>query len=572
LEFKHRYTDVVVVGSGGAGVRAAIGAADEGADVVLTEEGASGTAGATQCALWSIQAPFGQQERSKGDSPKVFFNDMLEAGRGLSDQNVLSVIAKTMCDRVRDLEDYGVDFKKTEEGHYYQTPFPGQSYPRSCYVKRNGHSIATILYNEAQSREDIRVKTDFYAYKLIKDGNRVTGVLGLDMKKNELEAILAKSTVLATGGNSSLWKHSDNPPTVTGDGVAMAYEAGAEIYDMEFNHFYGTDLIWPPSVKGTVLLYELLVPEFFDANVYNSEGEPLFEEPFPIRDEAIIQMHKEIQAGRGTPHGGLWYDLTKSNKSKEEVREIMENMTGRHYQFIKDAAGIDVVEEPVEVKPAAHYQCGGVRINEKGETSLAGLYACGEAEGNPLGANRLAGSALADTQAMGAQAGKHAALNLDEVEEPTFDKDVIDEEKEKISNLTEEKDDPIRSDKAVEDVKEVMMDSMYIIRSEEGMQKGLKKIRSMKEKVPRSIMIHDTGRFNIELAKALKAQLMIKTAELCIGSGLFRKESRGHHQRKDYPDRDDENWKVHTAVKLKNGKPSFSKKPVKTVNFDSFEV
>lgn len=572
MDFKHRYTDVVVVGSGGAGIRAAIAAANRDADVVLTEVGASGTAGATQCALWSIQAPFGQQERSKGDSPKVFFNDMLEAGRGLSDQNVTSVIAKTMCDRIRDLEEYGVDFKKTEEGYYYQTPFPGQTYPRSTYVKRNGHSIATILYNEAQSRENIRVKTDFYAYKLLKDGQRVTGVLGLDMKNNELEAILAKSTVLATGGNSSLWKHSDNPPTVTGDGVAMAYRAGAEIYDMEFNHFYGTDLIWPPSVKGTVLLYELLVPEFFDANVYNSEGEPLFEEPFPIRDEAIIQMHKEIQAGRGTPHGGLWYDLTKSGKSKEEVREIMEEMTGRHYQFIKDAAGIDVVEEPVEVKPAAHYQCGGVRINEKGETSLPGLYACGEVEGNPLGANRLAGSALADTQAMGAQAGKYAASNLDEVQEPTFDKDSIREEEDKISQFTKKKDNPVRPQDTIDDVKEVMMDHMYIIRNEEGMQKGLKKIRSMKDEFPGSVKIHETGRFNIELANALKAQLMMTTAEICLGGGLFRKESRGHHQRENYPEKDDENWKVHTAVIRENGKPSYSKKPVKTVNFDSFEI
>lgn len=569
---KYENTDVLVVGSGGAGSRAAIAAAEEKVDVILIDQAIGGKSGSTQSALWSIQAPFGSRGMDLRDSPKQFFEDMLNAGRFICDQNMTALIAKTMCDRILDLESYGIKFQKTEEGKYYQTPMPGQTYPRSCFIIRNGFSLATIISNEISRHSNIQRKNDFFAFKCLKDANKVVGVLGLNMKEGRLETILAKSTILSTGGYGALWDHTDNPPTQTGDGLAMAYNAGADIADLEFNHFYGTDVVWPPSVRGVLLVYELLIPEFLSANVYNNKGEAVFSLPLPIRDDAIRIMHKEIQEGRGTPHGGLWLDLSRSTKSKDEVREILESMTSFHYHFVKDASRIDIVEEPIEVRPASHYQCGGIHINERGETTVLGLYACGECSGNSLGANRLAGSALAESQATGAQAGKYAALEAKKAPNPSISREELQKVKEEANLYLKKKEKPVSAHKVKEDITKIVGRYMAPIRDGEGLDTALNEIQRLKTEILPSVMVHDIGNYNMEWEDALKARLMLDTAEITIGSGLFRKESRGHHQRTDYPELDDKNWLVHTIVRLKKGKPFYTTKPVIHINFDTYEV
>jgi fumarate reductase (CoM/CoB) subunit A len=178
---------------------------------------------------------------------------------------------------------------------------------------------------------------------------------------------------------------------------------------LEFNQYYGTDLIWPPSVKGAVVLYELMIDEFADGRITDKDGNSIMDKPLPIRDDAIKIIYKVIKEGRGTEHGGVYFDTTKSPKGEAAVRDVFKNMTPKHYQFLIDAAGLDLAKTPLEVGPASHYQCGGIYINERGESSVKGLYAAGECAGNFQGANRLAGSALCDTQTMGAQAGGCAA-------------------------------------------------------------------------------------------------------------------------------------------------------------------
>ena len=409
MEIKKLTTDVVVVGGGGAACRAAIEVSGKGLDCIMLDKGRPGRSGATPCALWSIQAPMGAKGRDERDTPDQFFEDMVKAGRFIGDQNITEVVAYTAVERILDMERYGVNFKKYDDGRFYQTPMPGQTYPRSCFMIENGQHMSTVLAAEAARRDNITIFKDFFVFDLLKSGSSVTGVVGMDMISGQIVAVNARSTVIATGGYTSLWGFSDNPPTLTGDLLSGAFRAGADIVDLEFNQYYGTDVIWPPSVRGTVVLYELMIDEFADWEIRDKNGKPIIDKPLPIRDEAIKTIFNVIREGRGTPHGGVYFDTTRSPKGEAAVRDVFSSMTPKHYQFLIDAAGIDLAKEPLEVAPASHYQCGGIYVNERGQSVVDGLYACGECAGNFQGANRLAGSALCDTQTTGARCGGSAA-------------------------------------------------------------------------------------------------------------------------------------------------------------------
>lgn len=206
-------SDVVVVGGGGAACRAAIEAAEKGLNCIMVDKGRPGRSGATPCALWSIQAPFGARGRDERDSPEAFFEDMVRAGRFIGDQNITEIVAFTACDRILDMERYGVKFKKYDDGRFYQTPMPGQSYPRSCFMFENGQHMSTVLAKEVSRHDNIKVFKDFFVFSLLKNDGCVVGLLGMDMLSGDIVAINAKSTVIATGGYTSLWGFSDNPPT-----------------------------------------------------------------------------------------------------------------------------------------------------------------------------------------------------------------------------------------------------------------------------------------------------------------------------------------------------------------------
>jgi len=561
MDITYITTDVVVIGGGGAACRAAIEVSEKGLDCVMVDKGRPGRSGATPCALWSIQAPFGPRGRDERDSPEQFFEDMVRAGRFIGDQNIVEVVASTACDRILDMERYGVKFKKYDDGRFFQTPMPGQTYPRSCFMFENGQHMSTILAKEVARRDNISVFKDFFAFELLKNGDTVVGILGMDMLNGQLVVINAKSTVLATGGYTSLWGFSDNPPTLTGDGVAMAYRAGAELVDLEFNQYYGTDVIWPPSVKGTVVLYELMISEFADGEITDKYGNPIMEKPLPVRDEAIKIIYKVIQEGRGTEHGGVYFDTTKSPKGVDGVREVFKTMTPKHYQFLIDAAGLDLAVTPLEVGPASHYQCGGVYINERGETSLPGLYACGECAGNFQGANRLAGSALCDTQTMGAQAGGCAALDARTRDVAPPDKNHVNEQLDLIKSFEAKKDNPSRPVFVKDAVLKTMDEYVAPFRNEKGLSRGLANITSLREELSRA-SLPTIKRYNLELREALEASLALDLAHVTIGSALYRTESRGHHNRTDHPATDNENWRCHTIAIQENGEPRYSKRDV----------
>jgi succinate dehydrogenase/fumarate reductase flavoprotein subunit len=561
MEIRNFSTDVVVIGGGGAACRAAIEVAERGLNCIMVDKGRPGRSGATPCALWSIQAPFGARGRDERDSPAQFFEDMVRAGRFIGDQNITEIVAFTACDRILDMERYGVRFRKYDDGRFYQTPMPGQTYPRSCFMFENGQHMSTILAKEVSRHDNIRVFKDFFAFELLKNEQNVVGILGLDMLSGDVVSINAKATVIASGGYTSLWGFSDNPPTLTGDGIAMAYRAGAELVDLEFNQYYGTDVIWPPSVRGTVVLYELMIEEFANGEITDNSGTPIIDKPLPIRDEAIKIIFNVIREGRGTEHGGVYFDTTKSPKGEAAVREVFDTMTPKHYRFLIDAAGIDLAKVPLEVAPASHYQCGGVYINERGESSVPGLYACGEAAGNFQGANRLAGSALCDTQTMGAQVGGCAADDVKKTELIQPDKKHIDEGMDFLKRFIAEKKKPTRPVLLKEEILKAMDHYVAPFRDAGGLQKGLGIIASLRDEVSK-ISIPDVGRYNLELREAVETVLALDAAETTMGSALFRTESRGHHNRTDFPETDNNNWRCHTIVSGKNGKPSYSKRDV----------
>jgi succinate dehydrogenase/fumarate reductase flavoprotein subunit len=421
--------------------------------------------------------------------------------------------------------------------------------------------MSTVLAKEVSRHDNITVFKDFLACSFLRGDGQVVGILGMDMLSGDLVSINAKSTILATGGYTSLWGFSDNPPTLTGDGIGMAYRAGAELVDLEFNQYYGTDVIWPPSVKGTVVLYELMIEEFANGEITDKDGTPIIDKPLPIRDEAIKIIFNVIREGRGTEHDGVYFDTTKSPKGEQAVREVFDTMTPKHYHFLIDAAGIDLAKVPLEVGPASHYQCGGVYINERGESSLKGLYACGEAEGNFQGANRLAGSALCDTQTMGAQVGGCAADDAKKVGLVPIDKKELDAGLDMIRRFVTDKKKGTRPVFLKEEILKAMDTYVAPFRDAKGLEKGLGIIGSLKNEIPK-ISVPAIGRYNFELREALETVLAVDAAELTIGSALFRTESRGHHNRTDFPETDNKDWRCHSIVQLKDGKPTYSKRDV----------
>lgn len=561
MDIKKITTDVVIVGGGGAACRSAIEVSEKGLDCIMLDKGRPGRSGATPCALWSIQAPMGSRGREEEDSPDQFFEDMVKAGRFIGDQNITEVVAYTAVERILDMEKYGVNFKKYDDGKFVQTPMPGQTYPRSCFMIENGQHMSTVLAKEASKRDNISIFKDFFVFDILKSGNTVVGVIGMDMIRGELVAVNAKSTIIAAGGYTSLWGFSDNPPTLTGDLLSGAFRAGADIVDLEFNQYYGTDVIWPPSVRGTVVLYELMIEEFADGEITDKNGKPIIDKPLPIRDEALKIIYNVIKEGRGTPHGGVYFDTTKSPKGEEAVREVFGGMTPKHYNFLIDAAGIDLAKTPLEVGPASHYQCGGLYVNERGASTVDGLYGCGEFAGNFQGANRLAGSALCDTQTTGAMVGGCAADDARERGLTELNEVDLGAKAEVLEDFLSNKSNPVRPITIKEEILKTMDKYIAPYRDGKEMEKGLSILKSLREEI-KKVSVPDIGIYNLELREAIEANLMLDTAELTFGSAMFRKESRGHHNRMDYPETDDKNWRCHTIAALDGDKPKYTKRDV----------
>jgi len=535
-------TQVLIVGGGAAGCRAAIAATDEGAEVILTNKGPVARSGITLTAGGGMMASFHSE-----DSPELFFNDIVKYGYGLADQNLAAVVAQEARARILDLDKYGVRFLRKDDGDFDLKQFPGQSVARNVILQGGGVGMMQGLHRACRENSRIKILEDFAVLRLLLDaqGNSA-GAIGLNLKNGEIVVIEAPATVIATGGYQALWDVNDCPADSTGDGVVMAFDAGAKLVDLEMLLFYPSVVIHPDAVKGCFVHYEFLDSWALDGEIRDRDGNHVLEKPMPVRDIAIRKMAQAIEEGRGTERGGLLWDVTQSPKEEGFKRVFLNNPQYNHLR----ALGVEPLEEMIEVAPGAHYQLGGILIDSWGRTTVPGIFASPEAGGNFEGTNRLSGSALIGTQVFGNRSGKAAgffAINGKKEIRPLPKQ--VEETIKQINRFIEpgkKETSPIPIKK---ELKKLTQKYLGVFRDEKGLTEYIRELARLKGQIE-EVRVASWSRFNQGWLDALEVEKMINLGKLIAQAARYREESRGHHFRKDFPETK-EKWNCHTIIQKK---------------------
>ena len=537
-EIPFQQTDILIIGGGGAGIRAAIEAASLGCQVVVANKGPVGKSGTTPMAMEAFQAV-----GFPGDSEEVHFRDTVEGGYHLGDENLISILVRDAPRRAKDLEAYGVKFKKKPDGAHDPMHHPGQTFPRALYIQGGGFGMLAGLIQEARKHPGIRILNDAFMIQVILDREGAAcGAVFLDLKDGRLKSFRSKAIILATGGHEELWAFNDAACTACGDGIHLAYEAGAELIDLEMLQFYPTAVLHPPSIRGTLFQYELITdPEMLAGRLVNGLKEPFFQGKL-LRDAVVRAIWKEIREGRGTPHGGVYIDLIHSAKSREDLTRALEKWQPNQFHYLKDM-GFDLRETLVEVAPHAHYSLGGVAIDKEARTTVPGLFAAGEVAGNLHGANRVSGNALAETQVFGAIAGVSASGWAKRRE---FEKAPLYAEQMKgLEDLTKvwvrKKEKGIRPHRVREILQGVMWECCGVEREARGLERGMEKLEEIQREMLPRMTIQEPGpngsfgAYPRQLQEAMEVRMMAELGKLVLACAQFREETRGHHMRVDYP-------------------------------------
>lgn len=536
METKTISSDVLIIGSGGAGARAAIEVDNAGLKALIVSKGLSFRSGCTGMAEGGYNAVFKAVDEE--DTIDAHIYDTLKGGSYLNDSKLVDILVNESPKRLIDLENYGALFDRQESGKINQRAFGGQQYRRTCFQgDRTGHEIITALKEEITKR-DIETLDEVMVTNLILSQDarppRVIGAVGLDLKNSDIIFLQAKSVIIATGGAGQLYPVTSNTVQKNGDGYALAWNVGANLIDMEEVQFHPTGMVAPESKKG-VLVTEAVRGE--GGILLNKNKERFMKKYSPekmelsTRDVVARSIYTEIIEGRGTENGGVYLDI--SHLDADVIEEKLETMV---LQF-KDV-DVDITKEPMEVAPTAHHFMGGVKINENCESSIANLYAAGEASGGVHGANRLGGNALADTQVFGKIAGENAAKaakTVDFEENP----EMFKAEEDRITGLI--KDGSIKPQELKKRIKKLMWEKVSIIRNEKNLNEALKELMEM-EKSLNDLKVEDKKQYNTDLQTALEVINMVQIATLVVKSAILRRESRGAHFREDYPETKDE-WK-----------------------------
>ncbi len=537
MEIKTISTDVLIIGSGGAGSRAAIEVDDAGLKATIVSKGLSFRSGCTGMAEGGYNAVF--KTVDKEDSIDAHIHDTLKGGSYLNDEKLVEILVNESPKRLIDLENYGALFDRQESGEIDQRPFGGQTYRRTCYQgDRTGAELLNALKEEIIKR-DIECIEEVMVTSLVTDNDQVIGATGLDLKDSSLIYFQAKSVILASGGAGQLYPVTSNTFQKNGDGFAMAYRAGANLVDMEQIQFHPTGMVAPESKKG-VLVTEAVRAE--GGKLINSEGERFMKKYAPekmelaTRDVVARSIYREIQEGRGSPNGGVYLDI--SHLHDDYIIEKLETMV---LQF--ENVGIDIKNEPIEVAPTAHHFMGGLKINTDASTNLKNLFGAGEVCGGVHGANRLGGNALADTQVFGKIAGESASKAAKDIELKTNDEQVK-EEASRIESLI--KEGSIKPRKFKENIKKLMWDKVSIVREEKTLNEALKELLDMKKELE-NLDVGNNTQYNADLVTALEVINMVEICILTVKSAILRRESRGAHYRSDFPKTNDE-WKKSIVI------------------------
>ena len=574
--------DVIVIGAGGAGLRAAIEAAAQGVSVGLVCKSLLGKAH-TVMAEGGIAAALGNVWPE--DNWQVHFRDTMRGGKMLNNWRMAQLHAQEAPERVLELERWGALFDRTKDGRILQRDFGGHRYARLAHVgDRTGlEMIRTLQYHGIHQGIDVYMECTIA--RLLKDGERVSGAVGYWRPHGKVVLFKAKAVVLATGGIGKAWKITSNSWEYTGDGHALALWAGADLIDMEFVQFHPTGMVWPPSVRGILVTEGVrgdggmlknnkgerfmfnYIPEFFKGETADNEEEAdrwyddkrnnrRTPDLLP-RDEVARAINAEMKAGRGSPHGGVYLDIA-SRRTADYIRKRLPSM---YHQF-KELAGVDITKEPMEVGPTCHYVMGGVRVDaDSTAATVPGLFAAGEVAGGMHGSNRLGGNSLSDLLVFGRRAGLHAALYAKDFGGAlTVDAGQVDavarELVEPLARVGGENPYAIQAD-----LQETMQSLVGLIRTERELEEALRKLEALKARAKR-VRVEGGRTYNPGWHTALDLRSLLAVAECCALAALERKESRGGHTRDDHPYTDDQWGKVNVVLRLKNGTLQLSREPL----------
>jgi succinate dehydrogenase flavoprotein subunit len=564
--------DVLVIGAGGAGLRAAIEASAAGVRVGLVCKSLLGKAH-TVMAEGGIAAALANVDDR--DNWKVHFADTMRGGQYVNQWRMAELHAKEAPDRVRELEAWGAVFDRTKDGRILQRHFGGHKYPRLAHVgDRTGLEMIRTLQDHGV-HQGIDVHMEHTILSLLKDGDRVVGAFGYERERGRFKIFRAKAIVLATGGIGRAYKITSNSWEYTGDGHALAYEAGAELIDMEFIQFHPTGMVWPPSVMG-ILVTEGVRGE--GGILLNNDGKRFMFESIPGNYEAqtadneeegwrYCQGHKdarrppelltrdhvsrcivrEIKEGRGSPHGGVYLDISWIKQKMPNAAEHIKRKLPSMYHQFKQLADIDITEQPMEVGPTTHYIMGGVRVDPDTEMSrLPGLFAAGECAAGINGANRLGGNSLSDLLVFGKRAGEFAATFARENQHGQISTGEIDTVAREALAPFESRgsENPYAIQK---DLQETMQNLVGIVRTETEMREALEAIGGFKTRAEKTA-ITGNREYNPGWHTALDLKNLLTVSEAIIRAALERKESRGAQFREDYPEKDERFSKVNTIV------------------------
>ncbi len=537
--------DVLIIGAGGAGLRAALGALAQGAKVGVVCKSLLGKAH-TVMAEGGIAAAMANVDTA--DDWRTHFRDTMRGGKMLNNWRMAQIHAQEAPDRVRELEQWGALFDRTPDGQILQRAFGGHTFRRLCHVgDRTGlEMIRTLQDRGVQLGIDVYMECTIT--RLLKDGNRIAGAFGYWREQGRFVVFRAKSIVMATGGIGKAWKITSNSWEYTGDGMSLAYDAGAELMDMEFVQFHPTGMVWPPGVQG-ILVTEAVRGE--GGVLRNQSGERFMEKYDPkkmelsTRDVVARAIYTEVREGRGTEHGGAYLDI--SQKPADYVKKKLPSM---YHQF-KELADVDITKGPMEVGPTCHYMMGGIRVDaETAKSSVSGLFAAGEAAAGLHGANRLGGNSLSDLLVFGHRAGLAAADHAKKITATGIDSGQIEDAAREMLAPFERKEG--ESPYAIHrDLQETMQNLVGIFRNKEDLIRALEELEKLKERDGR-LSVEGSRLFNPgwHLAQDLKAMLIV--SEAVTRSALAREESRGAHSRTDYPGLDP-TWGTRNNVTVRDG-------------------
>ena len=568
--FEH---DVLVIGAGGAGLRAAIEASAAGVSVGLVCKSLLGKAHTVMAEGGMAAAMANVDDR---DNWKVHFSDTMRGGQYVNNWRMAELHAKEAPDRVRELEAWGAVFDRTKDGKILQRNFGGHRYPRLAHVgDRTGLELIRTLQDHG-IHQGIEVYMEVTIIALLKDGERVCGAFGYEREHGRFRIFKAKAVILATGGIGRAYKITSNSWEGTGDGHSLAYDAGAELIDMEFIQFHPTGMVYPPSVRGILVtegvrgeggilknsegvrfMFDDIPDNYKDQTADNPEegwrytqGDKHARRPPELltRDHVARCIMREVKAGRGSPHGGVYLDIAWiKEKLPNAAEHIKKKLPSMYHQF-KQLADLDITEVPMEVGPTTHYVMGGIRVDaDTQESTVPGLFAAGECAAGINGANRLGGNSLSDLLVFGKRAGEYAARFAQENDFGSVSSGQI-EEKVRWSLEAFDRSSGENPFAIQKDLQEMMQDMVGIVRIEEEMQQALAGIQTLRERREKIVLSGNID-FNPSWHTALDLHNLLNVSEAITLAAIERKESRGGQFRDDYPSKAAEFGKVNFIVK-----------------------